>query len=64
MPASIKSMKCSNSTSATTSRLIAEFCDLTRMVASLFASYRPELHYMRGPGPKWHTKNDGRMATS
>jgi len=18
--------------------------------------YRPELHYMRGPGPKWHTK--------
>ncbi|HEU4476703.1 MAG TPA: hypothetical protein VFR71_08440 [Methyloceanibacter sp.] len=20
-------------------------------------SYRPELHYMRGPGPKWHEKN-------
>jgi hypothetical protein len=20
----------------------------------LFDSYRPELHYMRGPGPKWH----------
>ena len=19
-------------------------------------SYRPELHYMRGPGPKWHAK--------
>jgi hypothetical protein len=19
--------------------------------------YRPELHYMRGPGPKWHEKN-------
>lgn len=19
-------------------------------------SYRPELHYMRGPGPKWHEK--------
>lgn len=19
--------------------------------------YRPELHYMRGPGPKWHAKN-------
>ncbi|SFJ37125.1 hypothetical protein [Bradyrhizobium sp. Gha] len=18
--------------------------------------YRPELHYMRGPGPKWHAK--------
>jgi hypothetical protein len=23
----------------------------------LFDSYRPELHYMRGPGPKWHEKN-------
>ncbi len=23
--------------------------------------YRPELHYMRGPGPKWHAKHD-RMA--
>jgi hypothetical protein len=22
----------------------------------LFGSYRPELHYMRGPGPKWHEK--------
>jgi hypothetical protein len=20
-------------------------------------SYRPELHYMRGPGPKWHEKH-------
>lgn len=19
--------------------------------------YRPERHYMRGPGPKWHAKN-------
>jgi hypothetical protein len=29
--------------------------DLTR---SLFDPYRPELHYMRGPGPKWHAKHD------
>ncbi|HEY7663450.1 MAG TPA: hypothetical protein VH934_10055 [Xanthobacteraceae bacterium] len=28
--------------------------DLAR---SLFDSYRPELHYMRGPGPKWHAKH-------
>jgi hypothetical protein len=20
--------------------------------------YRPELHYMRGPGPRWHAKHD------
>ena len=22
--------------------------------------YRPELHYMRGPGPKWREKHDSR----
>ena len=24
----------------------------------LFDPYRPELYYMRGPGPKWHAKHD------
>ena len=24
---------------------------------TLFDSYRPELHYMRGPGPKWREKH-------
>jgi len=28
---------------------------------SLFDPYRPELHYMRGPGPKWQEKH-GRVA--
>jgi hypothetical protein len=23
----------------------------------LFDTYHPELHYMRGPGPKWHAKH-------
>lgn len=23
----------------------------------IFDPYRPELHYMRGPGPKWREKN-------
>jgi hypothetical protein len=23
----------------------------------LFGSYRPERHYMRGPGPKWREKH-------
>jgi hypothetical protein len=23
-------------------------------------TYRPELHYMRGPGPKWHAKHGNR----
>ena len=27
------------------------------ITASLFDPYRPELHYMRGPGPKWREKH-------
>jgi hypothetical protein len=27
-----------------------------------FARYRPELHYMRGPGPKWREKHGNRTA--
>jgi hypothetical protein len=34
-----------------------------RLTTSLFDPYRPELHYMRGPGPKWpekHARGAGR----
>ena len=32
--------------------------DLWRTVTTdLFDSYRPEQHYMRGPGPKWRAKH-------
>ena len=27
------------------------------LTAMFFPSYRPELHYMRGRGPKWHEKH-------
>jgi hypothetical protein len=30
--------------------------------ARAFDPYRPELHYMRGPGPAWHAKH-GTAAT-
>ena len=30
-----------------------------RLTTSLFDPYRPELHYMRGPGPKWRAKQAG-----
>jgi hypothetical protein len=37
----------------------AKTLELLRMVhEALFHSYRPEQHYMRGPGPKWHEKHD------
>lgn len=35
--------------------------DIASIVHNLFMdvrdSYRPELHYMRGPGPKWRAKH-------
>lgn len=34
--------------------LIRFFQDFAR---AMFDPYRPELHYMRGPGPKWREKN-------
>jgi hypothetical protein len=28
-----------------------------RLIVRATDSYRPERHYMRGPGPKWHAKH-------
>jgi hypothetical protein len=28
-----------------------------RGLLTVFPSYRPERHYMRGPGPRWREKN-------
>jgi hypothetical protein len=28
----------------------------------LLSSYRPELHYMRGPGPRWRERHGARQA--
>jgi hypothetical protein len=39
--------------------LAADLADLfENLTRGLFDTYRPELHYMRGPGPKWHAKHD------
>ena len=32
-----------------------------QFVAKAFNPYRPELHYMRGPGPAWRAKHLGRL---
>jgi hypothetical protein len=32
------------------------------LVKDLFDPYRPELHYMRGPGPKWREKHAPKAA--
>jgi hypothetical protein len=31
-----------------------------RLVRIVGDPYRPELHYMRGPGPKWRAKHQAR----
>lgn len=36
--------------------------DVVRRLEILFDPYRPELHYMRGAGPKWHAKHDQPLA--
>ena len=33
------------------------FAAITRRKQDAFDSYRPELHYMRGPGPRWQEKH-------
>jgi hypothetical protein len=38
------------------------FKDLRRLWRACLGgegAYRPDLHYMRGPGPKWHAKYGG-----
>jgi len=44
------------------SRVLVRVLDATarrwrRLTTSLFDPYRPELHYMRGPGPRWRAKH-------
>ena len=39
------------------SGIVAEIKNFWRaFLAQAFNPYRPELHYMRGPGPAWHAK--------
>ena len=38
--------------------------ELPRTFAQILDPYRPELHYMRGPGPKWHAKRAGNTPTA
>ena len=43
--------------------LRGNFAGLMRAIRTLVDPYRPEQHYMRGPGPKWHAKH-ARSTTS
>ena len=40
-----------------TAETVSDFARIVHnLVMDLRDSYRPELHYMRGPGPKWRAK--------
>jgi hypothetical protein len=49
--------KVSTRTSGGRFALTADLADIARTFRSLLDPYRPELHYMRGPGPKWRAKH-------
>ena len=37
---------------------VSDFAGVVRnLILDIRDSYRPELHYMRGPGPKWRAKH-------
>ena len=37
---------------------VSDFASVVRnLILDVRDSYRPEVHYMRGPGPKWRTKH-------
>jgi hypothetical protein len=38
-------------------RLAGALHALRKTLQTLFDPYRPERHYMRGPGPRWHAKH-------
>jgi len=40
-----------------TIRFAVAYAHVVLAFETLFDPYRPERHYMRGPGPKWHAKH-------
>lgn len=58
----IKAVERTPPTSVTTYCLPKNLADAIRTLMQ-FGSYKPELHYMRGAGPKWHAKHDLALAS-
>jgi hypothetical protein len=47
-------------TQVSTAKRHSGLTEFVRLFRSMIDPYRPELHYMRGPGPKWHAKHAAR----
>jgi hypothetical protein len=52
---------CSTSSPATMFHIVVQ--RWKKQVARLRDPYRPECHYMRGPGPRWHEKHSLSVST-
>jgi hypothetical protein len=47
-----------SSVASKTAETVSDFAGVVHsLVLDIRDSYRPELHYMRGPGPKWRAKH-------
>ena len=53
-----KDNRTSAAATAKVSCLADDLAELMRALRTLVGGYHPEQHYMRGPGPAWHAKND------
>ena len=41
---------------------VSDFSSVVRnLILDVRDSYRPEVYYMRGPGPRWHAKHQPRL---
>ena len=52
--ASVSTLRLAKPTSAFVAAGAVAAATWHRLTAPMFDRYRPERHYMRGPGPKWH----------
>jgi hypothetical protein len=50
-------VKQTQSANVETRSLAVELVEFGRAWRAVLAPYRPERHYMRGPGPKWRAKH-------
>jgi hypothetical protein len=47
-----------------TAESASEFASVVHnLIMDVHDSYRPKLHHMRGPGPKWRTRRDAANPT-
>ena len=57
----VRAHQAQSSSNALCQRLNVVMTKLRGLIQIARNPYRPELHYMRGPGPKWYAKHRGRI---